>query len=349
MFGFHLGRTVEPEGTMRNVGVREISRITGFSPATVSNALNNKRGVNKDTAETIRRVAKELGYERTERLDHIRFVLARKSGKILDEGTFHPGVIEGVERVAAQYKLQTTFTTVELGNRDAAAKQAYEITHDMSNGIVLLGTEMTEEDYALFRDPQAPLVVVDGWSDRYFFESVVTQNENSAFRAVTYLAEHGHKEIGYIAGNYRIKNFPLRERGYRRAMREAGLDINPAWRVEVGTTVNTSYDAMKLWLSRNPQLPTAFFVENDIMALGCMRAMAEHGIQIPDDVSVIGFDDLPYASICNPPLTTARVPNREMGEIATHRLMEQIREPRDYTCVTHLSTTFIERQSVKFL
>ena len=251
--------------------------------------------------------------------------------------------------MAAQYKLQTTFTTVELGNRDAAAKQAYEITHDMSNGIVLLGTEMTEEDYALFRDPQAPLVVVDGWSDRYFFESVVTQNENSAFRAVTYLAEHGHKEIGYIAGSYRIKNFPLRERGYRKAMREAGLDINPDWRVEVGTTVNTSYDAMKAWLAGNPRLPTAFFVDNDIMALGCMRAMAERGIQIPDDVSMIGFDDLPYASICNPPLTTARVPNREMGEIATHRLMEQIREPRDYTCVTHLSTTFVERQSVRFL
>ena len=86
---------------MRNVGVREISRRTGFSPATVSNALNNKRGVNKDTAEIIRRMAKELGYERSEHLDHIRFVLARKTGKILDEGTFHPGVIEGVERVAA--------------------------------------------------------------------------------------------------------------------------------------------------------------------------------------------------------------------------------------------------------
>ncbi|MDO4848884.1 MAG: LacI family DNA-binding transcriptional regulator [Coriobacteriia bacterium] len=334
---------------MRNVGVREISRRTGFSPATVSNALNNKRGVNKDTAETIRRMAKELGYERSEQLDHIRFVLARKTGKVLDEGTFHPGVIEGVERVAAQLKLQTTFTTVELANREAAARQAYEITHDQSNGIVLLGTEMAEEDYVLFRDSLAPLVVVDGWSDRLFFESIVTQNENSAFRAVTYLAEHGHREIGYIAGDYRIKNFPLRERGYRRAMREAGIPIDPKWRIEVGTTVNSSYDSMKAWLATNPQLPTAFFVENDIMALGCMRAIAERGIRIPDDVSMVGFDDLPYASICNPPLTTARIPNREMGEIAVRRLIDQISEPRDYTCVTHLSTSFVERQSVKWL
>lgn len=334
---------------MRNVGVREISRRTGFSPATVSNALNNKRGVNKDTAETIRRMAAELGYERNGKLDHIRFVLARKSGKILDEGTFHPGVIEGVERAANAVKLQTTFTTIELSNREAAARQAYEITHDTSNGIVLLGTEMTEEDYALFKDPIAPLVVVDGWSDRLFFESVVTQNENSAFRAVRYLVECGHREIGYIAGDCRIKNFPLRERGYRRAMREAGLPIDPAWRIEVGTTVTSSYNSMKAWLASNTLLPTAFFVENDIMALGCMRALSEKGVRIPDDVSMVGFDDLPYASICNPPLTTARIPNREMGEIAVRRMLERIQEPRDYTSVTHLSTTFVERQSVRRL
>ncbi|MDY4535520.1 MAG: LacI family DNA-binding transcriptional regulator [Tractidigestivibacter sp.] len=334
---------------MRNVGVREISRRTGFSPATVSNALNNKRGVNKDTAETIRRVAAELGYEREGRLDHICFVLARKTGEVLDEGTFHPGVIEGVERAAKAAKLQTTLTTIELSNREAATRQAYEITRDTSNAVVLLGTEMAEEDYALFRDPVAPFVVVDGWSDRFFFESVVTQNENSAYRAVSYLVDCGHQEIGYIAGSYRIKNFPLRERGYRRAMREAGLPIDPLWRVEVGTTVTSSYNSMRSWLAQNSLLPTAFFVENDIMALGCMRAMAEKGIKIPEDVSMVGFDDLPYASICNPPLTTARIPNREMGEIAVRRMLDRIREPRDYTCVTHLSTTFVERQSVRRL
>ncbi len=334
---------------MRNVGVREISRRTGFSPATVSNALNNKRGVNKETAETIRRMARELGYERSGNLDHIRFVLARRTGRILDEGTFHPGVIEGVERAAAQHKLQTTFTTIELSDREAASRQAREIAADTNNGIVLLATEMGEDDYALFRGAAAPLVVVDGWSDRLFFESVVTQNENSVFREVTYLVEHGHRRIGYIAGDYRIKNFPLRERGYRRAMREAGLAIDPKWRIEVGTTVNGSYDSMRAWLAGNPALPTAFFVENDIMALGCMRALSERGVRIPEDVSMVGFDDLPYASICNPPLTTARIPNREMGEIAVRRLIDQIREPRDYTCVTHLSTTFVERQSVKSL
>ena len=331
---------------MRNVGVREISRKTGFSPATVSNALNHKRGVNKETAEKILRVAHELGYDRPSRVTHVNFVLARKNGLVLDEGTFHPGVIEGVERAASLLDMSTVFTTVELADRATAARQAYEITHDSSSAVVLLGTEMAEEDYDLFKGPEVPLVVVDGWSDHHFLDCIVTSNENSAFRGVSYLIEMGHREIGYIAGSYRIKNFPLRERGYRRAMREANLPVNPAFRVEVGTVVNSAYESMCAWLATNPVLPTAFFVENDIMAFGCMRAMTEWGIKIPEDVSMFGFDDLTYASISNPPLSTVRVPNREMGELAVQTLVSRMREPRSYTSVVHLSTTFVERQSV---
>lgn len=331
---------------MRNVGVREISRKTGFSPATVSNALNHKRGVNKDTAAIIMRAAQELGYDRTNRITHVNFVLARKTGQILDEGTFHMGVVEGVEKAAASQGLGTIFTTVELSDRQLAARQAHDIVREPSNAVVLLGTEMAEEDYGLFRGSEVPFVVVDGWSDHLFFESIVTSNENSALRAVSYLIKMGHRDIGYIAGSYRIKNFPLRERGYRRAMREANLPVNPDFRVEVGTTVNTAYESMRSWLSGSPLLPTAFFVENDIMALGCMRAMTEHGIKIPEEVSMFGFDDLSFASISNPPLSTMHVPNREMGELAVRTIVDRMREPRDFTSVMHLSTTFVERQSV---
>lgn len=334
---------------MRHSGVREISRRTGFSPATVSNALNHKRGVNRATAELILRTAHELGYERPGRVESVNFVLARKTGRVLDEGTFHPGVINGVERAASAQGLSTIFTTIQLSDRQEAARQARDLTHDLKSAVVLLGTEMTEEDYELFKHPETPLVVVDGWSDHHFFECVVTSNESSAFRAVRYLIKMGHRDIGYIYGSYRIKNFPLRERGWRRALREAGLPARPEYRVEVGTTVDTAHDAMRTWLAGRPELPTAFFVDNDIMALGCMRAMTECGIKIPEDVSVVGFDDLAFASIANPPLTTMRVPNQEMGELAVETLISRIRAPRDYTSVVHLSTTFVERQSVQRL
>ncbi len=287
-----------------------------------------------------------MGYERSGRLDHVNFILARQSGKVLDEGTFHPGVMEGVERAASAQGLRTTYTTIELSNHEAAVRQTHDATHDTGSAVVLLGTEMEEDDYALFKDAETPLIIVDGWSDHLFFDCVVTSNENSAFRAVNYLINMGHRDIGYIAGDYRIKNFPLRERGYRRAMRESGIPIKPEFRVEVGTTVTSSYNSMAAWLATKPELPTAFFVENDIMALGCMRAMTEFGIKIPEDVSVFGFDDLTYASIANPPLSTVRVPNHEMGELAVKTLLSRLQDPQPYSTVVHLSTTFVERQSV---
>lgn len=334
---------------MRNVGVREIARKTGFSPATVSNALSHKRSVSKETAEIIQKAAHELGYDQVNELSQVNFVLARRTGKVLDEGTFHPGVMEGVERAAGAEGLKTVFTNLELSSRSVAEKQVSLIIHDPSNAVVLLGTEMEEKDYQLFADAEVPIVVVDGWSDRLFFECIVTSNENSSFHAVNHLIEMGHREIGYITGDYQIRNFPLRERGYRRAMHEAGLTINPAFRVTVGTTVSTAHDAMDAWLSGNPKLPTAFFAENDIMAFGCMRALTEHGVKIPDDVSIIGFDDLSFATVANPPLSTEHVYNREMGELAVKTLMDRVRDPRPFTSVVHFSTTFVERESVRML
>lgn len=333
---------------MRNVGVREISRKTGFSPATVSNALSNKRNVSRQTSEKILAVARELGYARRGKVARVVFVLARKTGEVLDEGTFHPGVMEGVEKAASAVGLPMSFVTLELSGPNAAS-QAADIARDTTNAVVLLGTEMRGGDYSLFAETEAPLVVVDGWSDHLFFDCVVTANESSAFRATSYLVEHGHKDIGYIAGSYRIKNFPLRERGYRRALREAGLAANPAFRVEVGTTVSTAYEAMRAWLETKPLLPTAFFAENDTMALGAMRAMAEAGVSIPDDVSFVGFDDLPFATVATPPLTTMRIPNHEMGSIAVDLLMEQVNAPRYYQKNIHLSTMMIERDSVRSL
>ncbi len=332
---------------MARMGVREISRRTGYSPATVSNVLNNKPGVSKKAMAAVLACAEAMGYQHPGHIDRLRFIIARKSGRILDEGTFHPGVIDGAERQARQMGFPMSFSTLEILDKEGTRSQAELLCHDSSTGIVLLGTEMDEDDYDLFVQSEAPIVVCDGWSNRYFFEAVVTSNENSAYRAVTYLLEHGHRDIGYIRGETAIKNFPLRERGYIHALQDHGLVANPAHRVVVGTTVSSSYESMKAWLSHDPQLPTAFFAENDIMALGCMRALVEHGARIPEDVSMFGFDDLNFASIASPPLSTMRVPNRAMGELAVRALVESVRQPTDYSRMTHLSTTLIERQSVR--
>jgi len=200
---------------MAKASVREISRITGFSPATVSNALNRKRSVSEETAKVILECAQSLGYQQSTQLESIQFVLARKTGAILDESTFHPAVIEGVERQARRHGMSTSFVSLDFSDLDAVRPQVEGLIADPSAAIVLMGTELGEEDYALFANAAAHLIVLDGWSDRQYFDAVVIANTDSVLRAVDYLIEKGHKQIGYLAGDLRIRNFKDRERGYR--------------------------------------------------------------------------------------------------------------------------------------
>lgn len=334
---------------MAKVSVREISRITGFSPATVSNALNHKRSVSEETAKIIRDAAQSMGYQQPSQLDAINFVLARKNGKIVDESTFHPAVIEGVERQARRHGMGTSFVSIDFADLADARVQVDALISNPSNAIILLGTELGEEDYALFQNAAAHVIVLDGWSERYDFDTVLMANEDSAQRAVEYLISRGHQKIGYLAGNFRIYNFRARERGYLFSLREAGIKEEPAWRVELGTTLESAYADMNAWLdgSDRPDLPTAFFADNDVLAVGALRALREHGIACPDEISIVGFDDLSVGAFSNPPLTTVHVPKHEIGEIAVRRLLGGIENPRSFTCKTQLSTYFVERASVR--
>lgn len=333
---------------MAKVSVREISRVTGFSPATVSNALNGKRSVSEETARIIRDAAQNMGYQQPSQLDAITFVLARKNGKIVDESTFHPSVIEGVERQARRHGMSTSFVSLDFSDVAAARSQVEAITHDPSAAIVLLGTELGEEDFELFRNCAAHIIVLDSWSDQFDFDAVVMSNEDSTLRAVNHLIENGHRKIGYLAGDFRIQNFKARERGFERALAEAGVESKDAWHVLLGTTLETAYEDMAAWLAQTPreELPTAFFADNDVLAVGALRALSEAGIEVPHEVSIIGFDDLSVGAFSNPPLTTVHVLNHEVGEIAVRRLVGNISNPKKYTCKTQVSTYFVERKSV---
>lgn len=334
---------------MAKVSVREISRLTGFSPATVSNALNHKRSVSEETAKTIFEVAQQLGYQQPSQSETIQFVLARKTGQIVDESTFHPSVIEGVERQARRHGVSTSFVSLDFSDLEAVKPQVDALISDSSAAIVLLGTELGEEDYALFAHSAAHIVVLDGWSDTQYFDSIAIANHDSAYRAVRHLIEHGHKKIGYLAGDFRIQNFRARQRGVAQALEEADLISSRKIRVNLGTTLESAYEGMKEWLEKTDRekLPTAFFADNDVIAVGAMRAMSEYGLKIPEDISIIGFDDLSLGAFSNPPLTTVHVLKHEVGEIAVRRLLGNITNPKNYTCKTLVNTYFVERQSVR--
>lgn len=328
------------------VSIRKISEVTGFSPATISNALNHKRGVNKETAEKILAAAHELGYHAENKISKIRFVIFRRNGLIIDDSPFHPAVIEGVEKQAKQMGYETLFCHVDIASPQYEA-QLGEILSDAESAVVLLGTEMLEEDFEPYLCARDKIILLDGWSDRNFFNSVLISNTDSAAKAVEYLVAKGHRQIGYIRGDFRIQAFRYREIGYQRVLGNHGLEEKPEYIATVGTRIETAYEGMKAYLEQTPRLPTAFFADNDTIAIGAMQALKEAGYDIPGDVSIIGFDNISYGAICDPPLTTVNVYKHEMGETAVRELMHAMENRDSVRMKIQVCTDFVERGSVR--
>ena len=336
------------------VNIRQLSEITGFSPATVSNALNHKRGVNAQTAATIIQAARELGYNEEERISRIRFVMFKKYGNVVEDTPFFPLMIAGVEQECRACGMEMVLCNLDR-RQPNFEEQFAAICDDRSSAIILLGTELEDEDTGLIRALPFPFIVIDYWKEDMSFDALLINNADSARLATEYLIGRGHQRIGYLKGSFRIKPFRSRYAGYRTALEKAGIEPDEHLVVELSPTMDGAYQDMKSYLDTRPQLPTAFFADNDIIALGAMRAMWEYGIRIPEDVSVVGFDDLAFSSISNPPLTTIRVPKQQMGRIAVRRLRDMLQDKStgQDTEETHLKiqvcTDFVERDSVSDL
>ena len=328
--------------------IRQISKITGFSPATVSNALSGKRGVNKETAEKILAVARERGYINETKITNIKFVIYKKTGEIISDTPFFSSLIEGVEAESRASGYKTEICNLDKSS-DEFNQLLEKILNDASSAILLLATELNEEDVKIFEKAVSPLIVVDSWYGKLSFDSVLINSTDSVHNAVEYLISKGHHEIGYLRSEYRIKNFSYRAQGYKRALTQRRIPINESYQVTLKPTMDGAYRDMDKFLNSRPKLPSAFVADNDIIALAAIKALRQHGFRIPQDISIIGFDDLPFCAISSPGLTTIRVFKQDMGRMAVKRLIDRMENPGSIHTKTEICTEFIERESVRVL
>lgn len=330
------------------INIKTISEETGFSPATVSNALNHKRGVNPKTSEIILRKAAELGYFTENRHSKVKFIIFKKTGKIVDDTPFFPALIAGVEDECRLQGLEMVLCNLDLRRPDYQ-EQIAKLQSDQTCLNILLGTEIMEEDAGVISGFVSPIVVIDYWNDEMSFTGIQINNEDAVQTAISHLLKMGHRRIGYLAGNIRIHPFEMRKRGFFRSMDAAGIPVLDRDVLLLGTTMDTAYADMKQYLSEGPELASAYFADNDMIALGAVRALSDSGLRVPDDVSVIGFDDLPFSAVSFPPLTTLRVPKDEIGREAVLALLQISRTDMTAKLKIQVCPVFIERDSVRCL
>lgn len=329
------------------VSIRDLSKITGFSPATISNALNHKKGVNRETAQEIFRVARETGYLSANTVTKIRLLLFKKNGRIIEDTPFFQSLIEGFEEECHRLGYEMVISRADQRDPDYE-EQVRELLHEPGAAVVVLATEMMEGDLEPYRNAPCPLVILDHWTESMEFNAVLINNADAARMITEHLLDNGHRKVGYLRGSFRIKGFRSRFVGFQTALRKRKVPYQEEYTVTLGTSLNEAYQDMLKYLEGDPKLPTAFFADNDMIALGAMKALQEKGYRVPEDVSLAGFDDLPFSEISSPALTTLRVPNREMGKMAVRRISELIEGiAPDAVTKTQVCPKIVYRNTVK--
>lgn len=327
------------------VNIKKISELSGFSPATVSNALSNKRGVNRETAERIIQIARDYGYIKDEKIKRIKMVTYRDSGSVFTESPFFSRLLDSIEAESRRSGYDVSIVNLYRRHNDYE-DNVRELLNDTGSAVLLVGTEMNEVDAAVFAKAQIPLVMVDNYFEDLYFDTVLMDNEDSVVKAVEYLIENGHRQIGYLQGDTRIRNFVARSRGFRRALRDNGLTLDEKFVFNVKPSVVGAFEGLNHYVEEGRSMPTAFFADNDMIALGAMQALQKNGFSIPDDISIIGFDDITLGEAFSPGLTTVSVDIKAMGRLAVRRLVEQIQNRDEAHSCTRLYNTLVVRGSV---
>jgi len=334
------------------ITIKEIADIANVSTATVSMVMNNKPGISTPTREKILSIVESYGYNVSplknginKRNGTIQLTIYKKHSQVVADTAFFDTLISGIEATARHNGFQLTITSIPGQRLDTDLFRA-DRNEDSIDGILLLGTEMDEEDMQRVLGIEKPLLVLDAFFLGTSANYVVIDNIGGVFTGVKHLIENGHREVGYLKSSIVIQNFLERYEGYTKALDHSKLECNPDYTVQLHPTIEGAYEDMQKYLANKPKLPTAFFSDNDIIAFGAMKALKEVGVQIPQDISLVGFDDMPFCTITEPALSTINVNKKMLGTFAVENLIGLIANNKNYHYKTMLGVDLISRDSV---
>jgi LacI family repressor for deo operon, udp, cdd, tsx, nupC, and nupG len=309
------------------LGIKDIATLANVSPATVSRVFSTPDMVSKKTLNKVKKIIDEVGYRPNRMGASLR---TRKSGNIVViipdiTNPVNAGIIRAIEQGA-----QTAGYSVLLGDTQGLEEReqhyASLVSHGQADGILLFCSRIPFKT-----DPSLPLLaqlppMVNG-NERIDSDEVVqvaVDNVAAAKTAVNYLISLGHKRIAAVTGPGNIASSNERLEGYRLALKEAGIELDNALQIEGGYIVQSGMDCANQLLLL-PQRPTAIFCFNDDMAIGVMKFLQKQGFVVPDDISVMGFDDINYAQFVTPSLTTVHQPLHEIGSTCIDLLLKQLK------------------------
>jgi DNA-binding LacI/PurR family transcriptional regulator len=330
------------------MNIKEISKIAEVSPSAVSLVLNNRTGVGAEKRELIKRLLMENGYSISDRPvaetgKNIRFLKYTKHSMLVDGNPgFVSSIIDAMEEECRRQHYNLMMSSFTHRQIDEIAGL---LRDDPCIGIIVMGTELSSEDFPFLGALSTPLVVVDNPLSFCNVNSVTMENHRSIFAAMSYLQGLGHRKIGFISNALPSGNCRERLIAYRESLDLLGIAFDPSIVYAVNPTPEGAHKSMSDLIAAGSHFPTALVANNDSIAIGSIKAFHDFGIQVPRDVSIIGFDNIPFSTMCTPPLTTIGVSRTDIGIWAVRLLLDRIKSPHSPTAKIQVGTKLIERGS----
>jgi DNA-binding LacI/PurR family transcriptional regulator len=308
------------------VSIKDIAKAAGVSPSTVSRALSDHPRISEETKERIRRLAQEMEYTPslvarslvTRDTATIGVVITRASDPFLTH------LVTSIEEVAQEQGYSVLMSS-SYTDPDRELEVVGAFHGRRTSGIIVIGSQI-DADYLQMRD-RFPLPIVLTNCRTYPY-SVSTDNMAGARQAAEHLIRLGHRRIAYVGNQRSYRSNLDRLTGYQRVLAENRIPVDEDMIVDGDGTLRGGEGALQILLSRT-QLPTAIFCFNDMTAIGVLSALQEARVAVPEEVSVVGFDDVEYAAHCHPRLTTVRQPTDLMGQRLIHMLLGLVRGQED--------------------
>ena len=308
--------------SMGLISIKDIARVAKVSHSTVSRALQNSPLVNHQTAQRIQEIARENGYRPSavarslvnKRTMTIGVVVTRISDPFIAE------VVNGIEDVANDHGY-SVFLANSNANPDREVKVVHSFHERRVDGILVTASRVGALYMPLLTETRVPTVLINNQHPGEFVHSVMIDNTTASLQATEHLIQLGHKRVAYIGDRFGFQSDTERFAGYRRALEVADIPFLPELTAHGDGNAEGGMRAMER-LSALAEPPTAVFCYNDMSALGALRAIRAKGWRVPEDISVVGFDDLFIASYTHPALTTISQPMRQMGSTAMEILLK---------------------------
>lgn len=327
--------------------LKEFAVLAGVSPATVSLVLNNKPGVSESKRQEIRTLLDKYHYipaRRTQQTlsKNLLFLKYIKNGFLVDENIgFIASIMDSIEMecrkqgyalriIVSQYNLEETVSSIDFSS---------------ICGVFVLGTELDESAYPVLKTIPVPYIVIDNNMPHFSCNAITMNNSEMVYEAVKHLSLLGFDEIGYLRSNMSIQNFKERAQAFYHSIENFSMRCTKEHEFLLEPTMLGAYASMKQHLQKGLTVPHCCFADNDTIAIGAIKALKEFHYKIPEDVCIIGFDDIRFAAVHSPSLSTMHVHKQLIGHLAVTALIDSLKNSEHRNVKVQISGELVFRQS----